>query len=366
MDKQKTILVAALNWGIGHATRDMPIINRLLEKGCKVILASDGAALNVWKREYPDLQTLELPSWNIKYQKWGSFTLKMITRAPYILMGIYRERKIIADAIKKYKVDGMISDNRFGVYSPDICSVFMTHQISLKMNKFLRWCEPLMYLCNHHYIRQFDAVWVPDYEGEPNLTGSLSHKHRPSNNLKFLGPISRFMDMWDGTTPEKEYDVAVVLSGVEPQRSMLEEKIKEQLLPLKDTKVILVQGRSDAKEKTELRPGFTVRAFMTSEELMQTFLKSKAIVCRSGYSTILDLAVLNQTALMIPTPGQTEQVYLAKWLGDAGLVVCQSQKRINLSEGLEKLKDIKGFSVKSDTTALDAAIDEFLGECACD
>lgn len=360
---QKTVMVAALNWGIGHATRDMPIINRLIKKGCRVILASDGAALNVWRREYPELETVELPSWNIKYQKWGSFTLKMASRAPYIIKAIREERKIIAEAIKKYQIDGLISDNRFGAYSPDIPTVFITHQISLRLTPLLRWAEGILFYYNNYFIKNFDTVWVPDYDGSPNLTGELSHRHKLKNEVRFLGPISRFMDLWDGKFPAPEYDVSVVLSGVEPQRTMLEEKLTEQLKALPNTKVILVQGRSDKNETTEIRPGFTVKSYMASEELMETFLKSKYIICRSGYSTILDLAVMKQTALMIPTPGQTEQVYLAEWLGKQGLVVCQDQRKLDVQAGIEKLKTTKGFSLTSDSSVLNNAIDDFLGKC---
>ena len=360
MNKKKTVLVAALNWGIGHATRDIPIIDRLLEKGCKVILASDGAALKVWKRNYPQLEAIHLPSWNIKYQKRGSFTLKMATRAPYILKAIQQEKREVAKIIDEYNVDGLISDNRFGVYNKNIPSVFMTHQVSLRLNKYLRWAEPALDYFNHFFIRKFDSVWIPDFLESPNLSGELSHKHFPNNNIRFIGPISRFMDIWDGKYPDHEYDIAVVLSGVEPQRTMLEEKLIEQLKPLKDLKVMFVQGKSNLNNNKIIRPGFTLKSFMDSEELMKTFLKSKYIICRSGYSTILDLAVLKQTALMIPTPGQTEQVYLGKWMGKENLIVCQDQKKINIQTAIQQLENTKGFDFEINDKRLNEAIDSFL------
>jgi len=359
----KTILVAALNWGIGHATRDMPIINRLLERGCKVILASDGAAASVWKREYPQLTVLELPSWNITYQRKGSFILKMATRAPGILKAIWEERAVVRDIVEKYDVDGIISDNRFGCWHRDLPTVFITHQIDMKMSKYLRWAEPFLYLFNKSQIKKYNEVWVPDFAGNVNLTGSLSHNHKPIKNIKYIQPVSRFMDVWDGKFPEPKYDVAAVISGVEPQRTMFEEALIEQMMALTDLKVILVQGRSDRNEEKELRSGFTLRSFMATEELMNTFLQSKYIICRSGYSTILDLAVLKQTALMVPTPGQTEQVYLGKWLGKKNLIVAQDQRRFNIAQSMALLEKTKGFDFEIDDSDMNAAIDGFLKRC---
>lgn len=359
MSTKRTILFAALNWGIGHATRDIPIIDRLIEKGCRVILASDGAALNVWKRTYPNLEFVELPSWNIKYQKRGSFTLNMATRAPYVLKAIAAERRLVAKIIKEYNVDAIISDNRFGVHSKDIPSVFITHQVSIRLTPSLRFAEPLINYRNHAYIKKFDQVWVPDYAESPNLSGELSHKHNLNNSLNFIGPISRFMDVWDGKFPEIDNDIAIVLSGVEPQRTMLEEKLIEQLKE-SDYKVILVQGKSKGNRNEEIRPNFRIQSFMDSEELVKTFLRSKYIICRSGYSTILDLAVLKQTALMIPTPGQTEQVYLAEWMDKEGLIVSQDQRKLDLNQALQKLENSKGFDFEINDDILQKAIDDLL------
>lgn len=360
MIKKKRVLVAALNWGIGHATRDIPIIDRLLKNNCEVILASDGAALKVWKRNYPDLEAIELPSWNIKYQKRGSFTLKMATRAPYIINAIQKEKRMVAKIIKEYKIDGLISDNRFGVYNNNIPSVFITHQVSLRLNKYLRWAEPALDYFNHWFIRKFDSVWIPDYLDKPNLSGELSHKHFPNKDFRFIGPISRFMDLWDGKYPEKEYDIAVVLSGVEPQRTLLEEKLIEQLKPMNNLRVMLVQGKSGNNLDEMIRPGFFLKSFMDSEELMNTFLKSKYIICRSGYSTILDLAVLKQTALMIPTPGQTEQVYLGEWMDNENLIVCQQQDNINIEKGVKELENTTGFNFSITDKYVNKAIEEFI------
>lgn len=362
MAKPKRILVAALNWGIGHATRDIPIIDRLLRSGNEVILASDGDALQVWKRTYPQLQTIELPSWNIKYPKKGSFVLKIASRTPYILKAIRKERQLIDRIIKEYHIDGLISDNRFGVYSKKVPSIFITHQVSLLLGKSMTWAEPLLNAFNHYQIKKFDQVWIPDYQDSPNLSGQLSHKHKPNKHTTYIGPISRFMDSWDGTFPAINNDIAIVLSGVEPQRSMLEQTLIEQLKPT-NLQVILVQGKSNENKREVMRKGFEIHSFMDSEELIQTFLRSKYIICRSGYSTILDLAVLKQTALMIPTPGQTEQEYLAKWMSEGNLIASQHQDDLDINKAMKDLEHATGFQVEFDQSILDQAIYSFLSEC---
>ncbi len=359
----KTVLVAALNWGIGHATRDIPIINRLLKRGANVILASDGAAKNVWQREFPDLQVLELPSWNIKYQKRGSFIFKMATRVPYILKAVANERRIVRNFVKEHNIDAIISDNRFGVWHPNVYNVFITHQIDMRMGPYLYWAEPFLYMYNKSQIKKYQALWVPDYEGKRNLAGALAHKHKPIDNITFLGPVSRFMDVWDGQFPLPEYDICAVLSGVEPQRTLFEEKLINQLKSMTDLKVVLVQGISGKDEFYEVRPGFQVRSFMQTDELMNLFLKSKCIICRSGYSTVLDLAVLQQKALMVATPGQTEQVYLGKWLEKRGFIVSANQKKLDVKAELARLENVEGFNRQTHASALDNAVDALLGNC---
>ena len=118
------ILVAPLNWGLGHAARCIPIINELLKENFKPVLASDGPALELLRREFPELETLELPSYNIKYSK--KLWLGLLLRVPHIIKTIIKEKKFIAGYLKHHQLEGIISDNRFGLRHPSVPSVYIS------------------------------------------------------------------------------------------------------------------------------------------------------------------------------------------------------------------------------------------------
>ncbi|MFM2269749.1 MAG: hypothetical protein RL757_3190, partial [Bacteroidota bacterium] len=225
------VIVAPLNWGLGHATRCIPIIRELLAQGATPILASDGAALALLRREFPTLTTLELPSYNISYAKSGGFrlALKMLFLLPFILKAIVLEYFFIRKYCKNNSIQILISDNRFGLIAPPpVSSLFLTHQIEIQTPfRFTTW---LVNLVNHFFLKRFDEIWIPDAAEFPNLSGKLSHGNfskRVRQKMTFIEPLSRF------TRPlapvEKQFDIAVVLSGPEPQRTILENKIWQQL-----------------------------------------------------------------------------------------------------------------------------------------
>jgi len=210
MNSKKRILVAPLHWGLGHATRCIPIINALIEHGFEPIIASDGAALDLLKKEFPKLIYLELPSYNIEYSKKGqSLKLKLFKSIPKILKAIKVEKRVTQTIIKKYKIDGIISDNRFGVFSSKVPSVYITHQLNV-LSGNTTWISTKLH---QHIIKKYDECWIPDVEGKSNLSGRLGHlKHAPFP-LKYLGVISRF----EKSKLPVIYDLLVLLSGPEVQ-----------------------------------------------------------------------------------------------------------------------------------------------------
>ena len=302
----KRILIAPLNWGLGHATRCMPIIDALIIHGFKPIIASDGIALWLLKKEYPKLEFIELPSYNIKYSKKGNFLkLKLLKDAPKILKAIKAEHKIIQDLVINNKIDGIISDNRLGIYSKMIPSVYITHQLNV-LSGNTTW---LSTKTHQKGIKKFDECWIPDHEGDNNLSGELGHSKKPLETTKYIGTISRFSK----TNLPKKYDLMVLLSGPVPQRTLLEGKL---LLELKDYngKVIFIKGIVESKQQITTQNNFTIYNYMTSLELEKAINESNIIVSRSGYTTIMDLAKLEKKVFFIPTPGQFEQEYLARYL----------------------------------------------------
>ena len=334
---KKNILVTPLNWGLGHATRCIPVINALQNNGYNPIIASDGVALQMLQKEFPHLKSLELPSYQIEYAKNGAFfKWKMLLNAPKMLEAIYEEKKIIKIWVKELKLDGIISDNRLGVRSKKIPSVFITHQLNVLTGN-TTWISSKMH---QQIIKKFSQCWVPDMETKPNLTGKLGHLENPDKNIKYIGPLSRLHKR----NVEKKFDLMVILSGPEPQRGMLEEKLKKEM-PLYDGNVIFIKGKIENEQKTEEIGNVKYYNFMTTDELETAFNESEMVLCRSGYTTIMDLAQLGKKAFFIPTPGQYEQEYLAKKLQKEGLVPFSKQNdfKIEKLSQIESYKGLKNF-----------------------
>jgi uncharacterized protein (TIGR00661 family) len=338
--ENKTILIAPLNWGLGHATRCIPIIKALQENNFTPIIASDGIALELLRKEFPYLKTLELPSYQIEYAKNGrNFKWKLIKSLPKMLEAIREEKRIINKWIQKYEIDGIISDNRLGVFSKKIPSVFITHQLNV-MTGNTTWITSKLH---QHIIKKYNACWVPDINSQLNLTGKLGHIENNCLKVRYLGPLSRMHKM----ALPLQYDLMIILSGPEPQRGMLEAHLTKELKRF-EGKVVFIKGIIESEQVKEQIENVTYYNFMKTRQLEQTFNESKKVLCRSGYTTIMDLVKLNKKAFFIPTPGQYEQIYLAEKLQDEGLVPYATQKDFKI-EDLSKIDIFKGLP-ELDTT----------------
>lgn len=329
----KTILIAPLNWGLGHATRCIPIIKALMENNFTPIIASDGVALALLRKEFPDLKTLELPSYEIEYAKKGkNFKWKLIQNSLKTLKAIRTERKIVRGWIEQYQIDGILSDNRLGVFDKKVPSVYITHQLNVLTGN-TTWITSKI----HQYIfNKYKQCWVPDYEGTINLTGNLGHLEVLNPKIKYIGPISRLQKK----LVPKKYDLLIILSGPEPQRGLLENYLKKEILNYQG-KAIFIEGNIAPQQTKVIKDNVTYFNFMNSVELENVFNESEIVLCRSGYTTIMDLAVLRKKAFFIPTPGQYEQEYLAKKLMKEGLVPYATQDNFKISD-LEMVHDYKG------------------------
>ena len=323
----KNILVAPLNWGLGHATRCIPIIRALEDNGFTPILASDGAALEILQKEFPHLQTVELPSYDIEYAKNGAnFKWKMLKSIPSIVEAVLKERKMVKELVRTHNLIGIISDNRLGVFSKKVHAVFITHQLNVLTGN-TTWISSKLH---QHIIKKYNECWVPDFEDKPNLTGKLGHLKNPDSKIKYIGPLSRFSK----AALPKKYDLMVILSGPEPQRTMLEEKLADSVSAYNGS-VIFIKGKVASEQHTEQRGNTTYYNFMTSAELEKTFNESDKVLCRSGYTTIMDLAKLEKKAFFIPTPGQYEQEYLARKLKKEGFISYAKQENFRIENLLE-------------------------------
>ncbi|NND51016.1 MAG: glycosyltransferase [Flavobacteriaceae bacterium] len=341
MNRKKRILIALLNWGLGHATRCMPIINTLIRKGFEPVLASDGEALRLLRKEYPAQESIELPSYHIRYPSKGKF-LKwhLVLNSPKVIKAIKTEKLLINELVLAGKIDGIISDNRLGVCHTEIPSVIITHQLKVLSGQ-TSWLSSWIH---QRFIKSFDQCWVPDIEDEPNLSGALGHIKSFSVPIKYLGIISRF-------TPIKRqmlHDLIVILSGPEPQRSILEKQLLNQLESFPG-KILFVQGNIDQVQTKKQIKNIQIINFMLAEELERAINESEIVLARSGYTTLMDLARLKKKAFLIPTPGQYEQEYLAKQMHKKGIAPYCNQNDFT-SDQLNKVKDYSGF--KSIDTSL--------------
>jgi uncharacterized protein (TIGR00661 family) len=351
MQKSKNILVAPLNWGLGHATRCIPIIDAIIDNGDQPIIASDGQALELLKKEYPRLKFITLPSYDIEYAKEGqNLKLKMLKDSPKIWMAIRNEHKMLTDLIFKFKINGIISDNRLGLYSNLVPSVIITHQLQVLSGK-TTWLSTQLHL---HYIKKYDYCWIPDLLGIHSLSGKLSDNDDFDLKKIYLGPLSRFRN---NGSYQKKYDLMVLLSGPEPQRSILEKKLLVEVKKY-NGEVLFIAGKIEKEQKVTKKGGITYYNYLSTEGLQKAFDRSEVVLCRSGYTTIMDLHKMNKKAFFIPTPGQFEQEYLAELLEQKGIVPYCTQEKFRI-EMLDRVDHYRCFSeYQSSITSISSILEE--------
>jgi uncharacterized protein (TIGR00661 family) len=354
--RQKRFLICALNWGIGHASRLIPIINILLKYDQIVYLASDGDALALLRREFPDLEYIELPGYDPVYPKGNTGMMsKILFQIPKFSSAIKREHNLVERTVKEKRIDIVISDNRYGCFSTRVKSILITHQINIQMPVFFGFLEPFVNFYNWGRIKRFFRVWVPDFRDERNITGSLSSSNTVGK--RYIGHLSRMKHL---ENVESKYDIMALISGPEPQRTVFENLIRAQLFNYHGSS-LLVRGQPTGTNEIKTMGRLSEVDFLDTEALNLAFEQSEMVVCRSGYSTIMDLAKLGKSAILVPTPGQTEQLYLAKVLSNRGICCYKDQAEFKLSKTIHKTKLYSGFkSMKFDNDMLEEVIIKLL------
>ncbi len=330
------ILLAPLDWGLGHATRCMPLIDPLQEQGAEVILGCAGRAGALLRREYPDLPYVDLPAYRIRYGN-PSLVMSMAAQLPRMLVTLRREHLVLGELVRRHHIHGVISDNRYGLYHRKVSTVLITHQLHPRIPVPL--VDPIVQAVLGHWIRRYDACWIPDHAGDDSLAGALAHPPRHPQTT-FLGPLSRFEAV--GAGPSFRYDILCLLSGPEPQRSYLERILRPQLID-SGLRGLMVLGKPES-DVSERQGNLEVRSHLLAGPLQRAMRESRLVLCRPGYSTLMDLQALGKRAVLIPTPGQTEQEYLARRLHVRGTCYSQAQAGFSLSTALSAAADFAGFS----------------------
>ena len=331
----KRILLTVLDWGLGHATRSIPIIHELIRQSHQVVLGSSGPALQLLRDEFPKLEYIELPAYSVRYPT-HNMAINMLLQSPRILATIIREYLITQSVIRNQRIDVILSDSRFGCFSAKVHSVFISHQINIIVPK---WSDKLINGMNRWFISRYKECWVPDNEEGIRLSGKLSFPVQELN-VAFVGPLSRM----SAFTVSNKIDIIAVLSGPEPQRSILEEKLVQQLKKLKSSSLI-ISGKPASGREVKVENNLKVIPFLSSEELNEQICAAKIVICRSGYSSIMDLAYLGKKAILIPTPGQTEQEYLAQYFEAQMVYHTQSQNDLDIEEALAHIDNYSGLHI---------------------
>ena len=331
---QKTILVAPLDWGLGHATRCIPLIRTLQQHPIRILIAAEGPTLALLQEEFPHLEFLILKGYRIRYGKGpGSTLLRIGAQVPGILIRAMKEHYWLRKVHRQYRLSAVIADNRFGLFLRHVPSVYITHQLSVKTGHSITdWLATRL----HRFcIRHFSECWVPDSAQAPSLAGKLSHPAHPPAPLRYIGPLSRFQAPAEPAAP---VDLLLVVSGPEPQRSLFEEKLLTGLQSYTG-KAVLVRGLPGEPQRPlpsgiQLPPNVRVFHHLRADALQGFMAGAALVISRSGYTTVMDLMQLGRRALLVPTPGQAEQEYLAHHLEQEKYACRLSQARFSLSEAL--------------------------------
>ncbi len=329
------VLITPLNWGLGHASRSMALVVRYLRNGDDVVLAGDGESGVLLRKSFPGLKYYPLPPLSLRYGHGKNQVLTLAAMLPRLVRSAWSDHKALQQIIRQEAIDLVISDNRFGCFTRQCRCVYITHQLHIRLPRHWRWAEPIAERLHARIIRHYDECWVPDYEGDNNLAGELSHPKHKRVEAKYIGPLSRVLptDLPGGPgRPDSHadgFDVVAVLSGLEPQRSMLEQEIVEEWLGKKE-KVLIIRGKMNMPSMTTQKKNITLRPYASDAELRDALLNAKIIISRSGYSSIMDYEVLGlmekarrgEVELrLVATPGQSEQEYLAD-IHNHTLILC--------------------------------------------
>ena len=350
------ILVSPLDWGLGHASRCIPIIRQLTDAGHTVVIGGYGRSLILLQKEFPLLKSIELRGFSPSFPRSGSLTLHLLLLLPHFIKTIISEHQLLKKVIKLHNFDCIISDNRYGLWNKNTRSILITHQVMIKTPGWLKFAEYIIYRVSRFLISRFDECWIPDYNEAPGLSGDLSHKYPLPENAMFIGPISRFHKSI--STSEKhsgERKIVAIISGPEPQRSIFENLLVMQLTSLKLPATIL-SGKPESEKTAESNTNLTILPYLYTIELQSLIASSSLVICRSGYSSIMDMNATGGKALFVPTPGQTEQLYLAQLHQNTGKTMWRSQDELNLGEDISNALKFRGFRRKSNKSDLNTVI----------
>jgi len=331
LGKPLNILICPLEWGLGHAARMIPLAQRLQELNNKIFIGSGEKHLALFSAEMEGINCINFPGFRPRYSRFLPQYFVMLLQTPLLLYHIILEHIRLKNLIRKYSIDIIISDNRFGLWNRNIKSVYVTHMPLIPLPKSLKFLEFTGILLHRFIIKKFTYCYIPDLPGDLNLSGRLSHSVKLPDNVRFIGILSRFISnekVGETVKPEFQHNT-VVLSGPEPQKGMLKQKLVT-MLKGKEPVTVILEGNPGKPGEQVSNGKIICISHLPASEMKKMVTGSESVITRSGYTTIMDLVSLNCSALLIPTPGQTEQEYLAEYLSGKGWFAAISQSDLKV------------------------------------
>lgn len=327
-----------------------------------IIIGSGEEHLSMIQNELPGLSYIDFPGFKPGYSRFLPQYLSLLIKTPVLLYHIILEHYRLKRIIREHAIDIVISDNRFGLWNRKITSVYVTHMTLIPFPKPLRFLEPIGVLLHRIIIKKYSLCFIPDLPGDLNLSGRLSHGIKPTDNMRYIGILSRFIysDPLLNENPVEFHHNTVILSGPEPQREILKQKLVT-LFKDKEPITVMLEGKPGMAAGIVRNGNITFYNHLPASRMKDMITGSDYVITRSGYTTIMELVSLNCTALLIPTPGQTEQEYLAEYLSEMGWFSTVSQNE--MKAGIALISDKPpwpGGITEQSSILLNKAIEELL------
>src|SRR5690554_86773 len=335
------VLVAPLDWGLGHATRCIPIIQEFLNGGAQVELATSGPMISLYQEVFPNLVQHRVPSYKVVYPKLG-FTMPLwVLKNAVRFSKMFKMEQALAERMAdKHQYDLIVSDNRFGFYSKKVKSIYVTHQLRIAFPKGFQIFEMIGVYWHLSYMKRYTEVWIPDFQKAPGMAGRLSHVSKMPERYRYVGVLTRFQE--EIQELKKEVRFLGIVSGVEPMRTQFEKKLRNVFSKLPGNHVLIL-GKPKQKNTNQESLAYQVYPHLSTPDFKEMVQKSEYVITRSGYSTVMDMSVLGAKCVFVPTPGQTEQEYLGESLEHLGHVVISDLlfNSYTLKLSLEKAKKLE-------------------------
>jgi uncharacterized protein (TIGR00661 family) len=329
---QLRILIAPLDWGLGHVTRCMPIIEFIQDQGHKAIFAGNSSQQAYIKKTFTQIECLNLEGYNVQYSKTKMGLIpKIIAQIPRFKKVIKNEHLWLQSIVKTNKIDAIISDNRYGLYHSSIPCVIMTHQLQIKSG-YSGIIDKILLKIHYKFIEKFKNCWVVDVKDEDGIGGSLSHPGiLPKIQTHYIGLLSQLKT--NNLDKIEDSYVLILLSGAEPQRTIFSNLLWKKAIK-SDHHIIFVEGTENVTAPSLIPDHISYHKRLAQNDVEKALNAASFVICRSGYSTIMDLINFQKKAILVPTPGQTEQEYLSKRMMDKKIFMAANQNKFDIQTSL--------------------------------